>query len=129
MAGNTAATGQRQDGEPMKLRLPLREPVELVTTLGPGGATGQIVPYGTSSTVRGRLLDASGRPMAGQDVVVVDRFDNGALFPTAERPAVTDEQGRFRTPVPAGPTRSIEARFAGTTRYQPAEDEVGQVRG
>jgi hypothetical protein len=126
VAGNTAATTRREDGEPMKLRLPLREPVELVTTLGRGGSPGQTVPYGTTSQVRGRLLDASGRPLAGREVVVVDRFDNGALFPTAERPAVTDEQGRFRTPVPAGPTRSIEARFAGTPRYQPAKDEVGK---
>ncbi len=126
VAGNTAATSSRDDGEPMRLRMPLREPVELVATLGAGASAGQTVPYGTSSQVRGRLLDASGRPLSGQEVVVVERFDRGALFPKAERPVVTDDQGRFRTPVPAGPTRSIEAAFAGSARYQPATDEVGK---
>ncbi len=57
---------------------------------------------------------------------MVDHFDNGALYPRAERPAVTDEQGRFSVPEPAGPTRSIEATFAGTNRYLPADDEVGK---
>ena len=68
------------------------------TTSARGGSAGQIVPYGTRSEVRGRLLDAAGDPLAGQEIVVVDRFDNGALFPRAERPAVTDEQGRFQHP-------------------------------
>jgi hypothetical protein len=57
---------------------------------------------------------------------VLDRFDNGALFPRSERPAVTDDEGRFSVPEPAGPTRSIEAVFAGTSRYLPAHDEVGK---
>ena len=110
----------------MRLSFPLRSQVELRTSLGPGGSTGQTVPYGTASKVHGRLLDAHGEPLAGQQVVIVDHFDNGALFPTAERPVVTDEDGRFATPEPAGPTRSIEAVFAGTNRYLPAEDEVGK---
>ena len=57
---------------------------------------------------------------------MVDHFDSGALYPRAERPVVTDEQGRFSAPEPAGPTRSIEATFAGTNRYLPASDEVGK---
>ena len=106
----------------MKLRLPLREPVELVTTLGPGGATGQTVPYGTSSTVRGRLLDASGRPIAGQEIVVVDRFDNGALFPTAERPAITDEQG----PLPHAGAGRADALHRGAVRRHDAISTDGR---
>ena len=59
-------------------------------------------------------------------MTVVDRFDNGALYPRAERPATTDEEARFSVPEPAGPTRSIEATFAGSSRYLPARDEVGK---
>jgi hypothetical protein len=131
IAGNPFETTLRADGTPMRLTFPLRSPVELRTSLGSGGSTGQTVPYGTRSRVHGRLLDAHGEPIEGQEVVVVDTFDNGALFPRAERPAVTDDEGRFATPVPAGPTRSIEAVFAGTNRYLPAEDEVGlfEVKG
>jgi hypothetical protein len=126
VAGNQFETTLREDGAPMRLNFPLRSPVEHRTSLGPGGSSGQVVPYGTSSEVHGRLLDAHGSPLAGQRIVVVDRFDNGALFPRAERPVVTDDQGRFATPEPAGPTRSIEAEFAGTNTYLPAEDAVGK---
>ena len=126
VAGNPFETTLRDDGTPMRLSFPLRSPVELRTSLGPGGSTGQTVPYGTDSRVHGRLLDAHGEPLAVQEVVVVDHFDNGALFPRAERPVVTDEEGRFSTLEPAGPTRSIEATFAGTNKYLPAEDEVGK---
>jgi hypothetical protein len=131
VAGNETDTTLRDDGTPMRLTFPLRAPVELRTSLGGGGSTGQTVPYGTSSRVHGRLVDAHGEPLAGQPVLVVDTFDNGALFPRAERPIVTDEDGRFSTPEPAGPTRSIEAVFAGSNRYLPSEDEVGKfaVRG
>ncbi len=84
------------------------------------------MPYGTKSEVHGRLLDADGKPLAGQPIVVVDHFDSGALYPRAERPTVTDADGRFTVPEPAGPTRSIDATFAGTNSYLPADDEVGK---
>jgi hypothetical protein len=126
VAGNAFETMLCADGSPMRLEFPLRTRVELRTSLGEGGATGQTVPYGTESKVHGRLLDPAGEPLAGQPVVVVDRFDNGALYPRAERPAVTDEQGRFSVPEPAGPTRSIEATYGGSTKYLPAHDEVGK---
>ncbi len=131
VAGNHLETTVRDDGTPMRLSFPLRSPVELRTSLGNGGSTGQTVPYGTSTRVHGRLLDVHGEPLTGQPIVVVDHFDNGALFPRAERPVITDQEGRFSTPEPAGPTRSIEAVFAGTNRYLPAEDAVGRfaVRG
>ena len=49
-----------------------------------------------------RSTVACSTPMASRSpdrqIVVVDRFDNGALFPRAERPVVTDEQGRSRRP-------------------------------
>ena len=96
----------------------------------PGGSTGQTVPYGTSSRVHGRLLDASGNPLAGQQVVVVDHFDNGASIPEPSDPSSPTKRDVL-DPRAAGPTRTIEAVFTGTNRYLPAEDEVGKfaVRG
>jgi hypothetical protein len=126
VAGNASETTLREDGSPMRLAFPLRAPVELRTSLGDGGSTGQTVPYGTTSEVHGRLLDAHGNPLANQPIIVVDHFDGGALYPRAERPTTTDEGGRFSVREPAGPTRSIEAVFAGTNRYLAADDEVGK---
>ena len=111
----------------MRVDFPLRARVELRTSLGEGGATGQTVPYGTRSEVHGRLLDPSGKPLAGQPVVVVDRFDNGALYPRAERPAV-DGRARVGSPFPSPRARRDRSKptFAGTSRYLPAHDEVGK---
>ena len=106
---------------------PLRARVELRTSLGEGGATGQTVPYGTKS--RGS------RPVARPQAASRSRSSRWSWWiasttvrsiPRAERPAVTDEDGRFSVPEPAGPTRSIEATFAGSSRYLPAHDEVGK---
>ena len=116
----------------MRLTFPLRSPVELRTALGRG--------RGVSSdrSVRNFIngsWSAAGRTRGdrspNQEVDVVDRFDGGALYPRVERRDCYGRHGRFSTPVPAGPTRSIEATFAGTDRYLPADDEVGKftVRG
>jgi hypothetical protein len=126
IAGNTAETTLREDAAPMRLTFPLRAGVQLRAGLGEGASPGQTVAYGTDSEVRGRLLDARGEPLPNQPVVVVDRFANGALYPRAERPTVTDQQGRFTVPEPAGPSRSIEVEFAGTSRYLPAVEPVGR---
>ena len=126
VAGNVAETTLRSDGSPMRLAFPLRTRVQLRAGLGEGGSPGQTVTYGTRSEVTGRLLDAAGEPLAGQPVVVVDRFDNGALFPRAERPTTTDNSGRFSVPEPAGPTRSVEVTFGGNNQYMPELEEVGK---
>ena len=110
----------------MRLNFPLRAAAKLRAGLGEGRSTGQTVPYGVSSSVHGRLTDSAGDPLAGQQVVVIDHFSNGALFPRAERPVVTDEQGRFTAPEPAGPTRSVEVEFPGNAKYLPATEGVGK---
>ena len=131
VAGNEAESTLRTDGTPMRLSFPLREPVQLRAGLGEGRSPGQTVGYGEESSVHGRLLDQSGEPIASQRVVVVDRFSNGALFPRAERPVTTNEQGRFAVPEPAGPTRSVEVEFHGTNSYLPKTESVGkfEVKG
>jgi hypothetical protein len=39
--------------------------------------------------------------------------------------AITDERGRWRAKLPAGPSRVVEASFAGSGRFAPTSREVG----
>lgn len=127
LAGNTVETTVRSNGEPMKLAFPLRAGVELLAHLGAGGGRGQTVRYGTDSKVEGRLLDAAGRPIIGKDVLIVENFGEGALIRHRPTTVTTDEEGRFSSKVPAGPTRRIEATFAGTQKYTGADRNVGEL--
>jgi hypothetical protein len=125
VAGNSIATTSRANGQPMRLRFPLRSRVDLEAHLR-GGPKGETVPYGTSTKVGGRLVDNSGSPIADREVLVVEHFGDGALI--RERPTTvqTDSEGRFDTKVPAGPTRHVTASFAGTRKWRPADADVGQ---
>lgn len=128
VAGNVEQTTLRQNGTPMRLTFPLRFESQLESRLGSGGAQHQTVPYGTSSTVFGQLLDGSGQPLVDKEVLVTENFGDGALI--RERPtyAITDAEGRFETKVPAGPSRSIAVRFAGTQKYRPAKELAGTLQ-
>jgi hypothetical protein len=126
VAGNGAETTTRQNGDPMRLTFPLREAVELQAHLGDGGSKGQTVPYGTPSEVAGRLTDPSGEPIANKDVLVVEHFGDGALIRERPTTLTTDADGRFSTKIPAGPTRRVTAKFAGTRKYRSADAAVGE---
>jgi hypothetical protein len=69
---------------------------------------------GKSTIVRGRLLDARGKSVAGSEVSVRSRDDGDHHF---EQVARTDGDGRFELAVPdadwAGTLRHLEARFDG----------------
>jgi hypothetical protein len=127
IAGNTAETTAKQNGQPMRLTFPLREEVELVAHLGDGGAKGQTVPYGTRSEVAGRLLDSAGEPIAHREILIDENFGEGALI--RHRPTIltTDDSGRFATDIPPGPTRRITASFAGTQKYASTAAGVGEL--
>lgn len=131
VAGNTTATTVRRDGTPMRLTFPLRQPVALRGSLSHGGSRGRAVRYGTRSKARGLLLDSGGQPIRGETITVVERFGQGALIRDRVSEATTDEQGRWRTKLPAGPSRTVEASFAGSGRYAPSSRGVGTfaVRG
>ena len=126
VAGNEMETTLREDGAPMRLTFPLRAAVELRTSLGAGGSAGQIVPYGTArrstagcSTRAGtarRPGDRRRRPVRQRGPVPAGRAARGHRR----------RRAGSAPPSRPGPTRSIEATFAGTNRYLPAEDEVGR---
>ena len=127
VAGNTGVTTRREDGVMMRLTFPLKDDVELRAHLNRGGSRGQIVRYGSRAKAKGILLDATGTPLAGQQVAIVEHFGAGALVRERVSHATTDERGKWRSKLPAGPSRDIDARFGGTARYVPAARSVGTL--
>ncbi len=125
VAGNTSATSIRRDGTPMRLSFPLRQPVALRGSLSRGGSKSRAVRYGNKSKARGLLLDAGGQPIAAAPITVVEHFGQGALIRERVSEATTDERGRWRAKLPAGPSRVVEAIFAGSGRFAPSSREVG----
>lgn len=127
VAGNQASTTLREDGTPMRLQFPLRSGVDLSARLKPGGAEVLTLDYGESSRVVGRLTTAAGEPMAGREVVVDEYFGEGALIDHRIRTVVTDERGWWTSRLPAGPSRSVTAEFAGDQRYLSDEASGGRL--
>jgi hypothetical protein len=127
VAGNEASTTLREDGTPMRLSFPLRSGVDLEARLAPGGGPVQALEYGEASRATGRLTTAAGEPMAGAEVVVDEYFGEGALIDHRIRTVVTDENGRWSSKLPAGPSRSVTATYAGDQRYLDADEAVGRL--
>lgn len=68
------------------------------------------------AVVGGRLVDASGAPLAGETVEVVESFETGARNGGRRTALTTDADGRFSTRLAPGPSRAVRAEFAGTRR-------------
>ena len=73
----------------------------------------RLVPYGRGLQVGGRLLTASGAPLAGATVELVEAFDPGAGIQSRVTSLRTDAEGGFLARLSPGPSRRIEARFGG----------------
>jgi hypothetical protein len=127
-AGNVARTTRRADGQPMVLSFPLKSTSRLSAHLAPGGTSRLTIRYGHSSKVAGQLRDAAGRPLAGEPITVTEHFGAGALIDRRVRTVRTDRDGLWGERLPAGPSRSVTATYAGTTRYLPDETSAGHVR-
>jgi hypothetical protein len=127
VAGNAVQTTRRADGHLMVLSFPLRGGVELSANLEPSGASRQTIPYGHASHVGGRLTNASGAPLAGQQIVVEEYFGSGALIDRRVRTVTTDAHGDWSERLPAGPSRRVTAYFAGTAKYLGDQDPAGRL--
>ncbi len=127
VAGNASQTTLRADGEPMVLTFPLKSGVELQAHLA-GGASTASIGYGKPTKVAGRIVDASGHPLQDQAITVVEHFGDGALIDRRVRTVQTDRDGHWGERLPAGPSRTVTATYAGNNRYLPGEDEAGRLR-
>lgn len=73
----------------------------------------RLVPYGRGLQVGGRLLTSSGAPLVGATVDLVEVFDPGAGIQSRVTSLQTDSEGAFLARLSPGPSRRVEARFAG----------------
>ena len=126
-AGNMSQTMLREDGSPMTLQFPLKSGVELDAHIEPGGSRRTLVDYGKKASAHGRLLDAAGQPLANKPVIVDEDFGEGALIDHRVRTVMTDESGRWSSKLPAGPSRSVVAEYAGDQRYLDTSVAAGRM--
>ncbi len=152
-AGNAAGTTRRADGTRMVLSNPLKRPTRI--EFGFGGRkmvwqrcqqgrhgirchreviasferrpASRSVRYGRAVPVAGRLLSTTGSPLAGQPVTLVESFAAGGAI--AERTTVvqTRPDGTFLAHLPPGPSRNLEAVFAGTGQLTRASSRVVEL--
>lgn len=127
VAGNAAASAQRQNGQAMVLRFPLKGATTLESSFASGGEAQQTLAYGEASRVEGRLLDAEGKPLAGKRIVVTQEMQAGALYPDRKGDDLTDENGRFSTQIPPGPSGIVTAAYEGSPKYLASSDETGRI--
>ena len=119
-AGNRSVeVGTRENGQPMRLRFPLRTDTELRAVIGEG-ARRRTIPYGRQVEIKGRLRSADRDPLPFQRVIVHENYDPGSLEAQHTSEAVTDGSGRFALRLPAGPSRKVSVSYRGSKRYRPA---------
>jgi hypothetical protein len=58
-------------------------------------------------------------------VTIVENFGAGALLRERVTRATTNEKGKWRSKVPAGPSRDVKAFFGGSPRFAPSSEGVG----
>ncbi|MCW2989165.1 MAG: hypothetical protein JWM24_2103 [Solirubrobacterales bacterium] len=84
------------------------------------------VPYGRGISYAGRLASASGSSLGSLPVEVVETFDSGANSSQRTTTVLTAADGTFVTHLQPGPSRRIEAVFAGNRTLTRAN--AGEVR-
>jgi hypothetical protein len=115
-AGNTGLTTRRADGTTMVLRFPLRERSRVSARARPH----RVAAYGSRPRVAGRLRGPEGRPLAGEEVNLLQRFAPGSARRRSVAHARTDRSGRYTVRLPRGPSRTVSVRYEGSLRYLPA---------
>ncbi|HEY7255782.1 MAG TPA: carboxypeptidase-like regulatory domain-containing protein [Solirubrobacterales bacterium] len=74
----------------------------------------RIVPYGRGTLVSGLLTTASGSPVPGAPVRILELSGRGPGSTARVETVGTDSDGRFSIRLPAGPSREISADFDGS---------------
>ncbi len=151
-AGNLGETDRRSNGARLVLPNPLKMPTALETGFGgrrlvwqrcdrvgesrrcrrqvnesfEGRPAMRTVPYGRGVRFGGRLRAVAGAPLAGRPIQVVETFDAGAGLKPRTSTVTTADDGTFVAQLAPGPSRRIEAAFAGDRTLTRATGE--QVR-
>lgn len=144
-AGNLASTTQRLDGQPMKVKLPLRiassvragaiEKKRIRKTVHHGGKSHKVtrtitvlsphakVGFGHHVRLAGALVDGSGNPVGGETVQVYSRPPEGDEMLVAT--LTTGAEGHFAYALDARASQALRFAYGGTATRLPAEDKVG----
>lgn len=143
-AGNLASTTQRLDGQPMKVKLPLRiassvragaiEKKRVRKTVHHGGKSHKVtrtitvlsphakVGFGHHVRLAGVLVDGSGNPVGGETVQVYSRPPEGDE--TLVATLTTGAEGHFAYALDARASQALRFAYGGTATRLPAEDKV-----
>lgn len=139
-AGNAASSERRGNGVRVVLANPLKKPTAIAAGFGGrrlvwqhcSRSKGQrrcrheeieafeqrpkirATPYGHSLSYSGRLTSTSGSLLGGQPVQIVETFSAGADSGQRTTTVETAADGTFLTRLAPGPSRRVEAAFAGT---------------
>ena len=127
-AGNQAESTLREDGRPMVLQFPLRAGVALSARIEPGGQQRVTLPYGRARRAVGRLVARDGEPLTDREIRVEEYFGEGALLDRRIRRVATDDEGRWRSRLPPGPSRQVRVYYDGDARYLDDETPAGSLR-
>jgi hypothetical protein len=90
-------------------------------------ATTRHIRHGAATTVSGWLGTVQGNALAGQQVVILAAPDNGT---GAYRPAAvttTAADGSWTARLPAGPSRLVQAAYAGTSYVEPSSSASAKL--
>jgi hypothetical protein len=138
-AGNIASTGQRLDGQPMKVTLPLRTSMSLGAGIveerpahrhRDGGKAPKVtalvhhseVKYGKKVQFAGHLVDSGGNPLADAQVQVFALPKEGAEQQVAT--LTTDEEGKFGYEIAAQASQEVRFTYGGDSTHLPAEGKA-----
>ena len=125
-AGNASTSDRRAGGNRMVLLNPLKASTRIQAGIEGRGGTVKTVAYGRGAPYGGRLTLASGTPLGGQQVRIAEVFDKGSNSPQRVTVVETTADGTFRITLPPGPSRGVEATFAGSRVL--ARTSGGQAR-
>ncbi|HEU4705599.1 MAG TPA: hypothetical protein VFS64_00230 [Solirubrobacterales bacterium] len=137
-ANNVGETDRRLDGQPMRLRLPLRVATSMKAgivgkrTISRKGRKGKVrrsvlesraeVSFGRKVRLGGRLVNRAVHPLAGAKVLVYSQPTEGTE--ELEDTITTDSEGRFVYGVEARSSQRLRFVYEGTPTILPVEDAV-----
>jgi hypothetical protein len=126
-AGNERTTDRLVNGDKMRLTLPVRGGTQLAVGVLDRRrrlVAPRLLKNGRVVGLRGRLTAAGGNPLAGTAISVAERV---ALPGAAWREVATvrtSARGAFSYRAPAGPSRALRFRYAGTPTIRGATREL-----
>jgi hypothetical protein len=88
----------------------------------------RMIRHGRGSTVSGVLLLSDGTPVVGQTVTILAAPNTGDPQFSPISSAVTDTNGFWVAKIPAGPSRLLEAEYAGTSTTASASSTTVKLR-